>query len=316
MIYLTWGMKDPRAVYGNPNLRWGSPSYLLEPGDEGYVELQPGDPGYVPPAPKPPRRRKPLGRIPASHAESQPTPTPATMPDSFHYNVGPTTGSRWRPRADIQGKQTAEQHAEAVVARCAAAGITITAAQATAVITASDEETIDQARRTWRVDYPGGYSQMQPTAGSSHADPNFEGTYDNLTPDAARSLTRKGRLRFATGFVSTLGEIAPEKGATITRVLNLANGAENQYKIGKGQLVEGTDLSGIGAEFPGTQIVYIADDGTETTVPLDTIVQKDPSRLSWIVPAGLSGEQMLKLVVFLNGGLRTTIHTANLTAAP
>jgi hypothetical protein len=28
---------DPEAVFGNPNLRWGSPSYLLEPGDPGYV---------------------------------------------------------------------------------------------------------------------------------------------------------------------------------------------------------------------------------------------------------------------------------------
>jgi hypothetical protein len=32
---------DPEMYFDNPNLRWGSPSYLLEP----------GDPGYVPPSP-------------------------------------------------------------------------------------------------------------------------------------------------------------------------------------------------------------------------------------------------------------------------
>jgi len=47
-----WNDPDPRMVWGNKNLRWGSPNYLLEPGDPGYVELQPGEPGYVPPTTK------------------------------------------------------------------------------------------------------------------------------------------------------------------------------------------------------------------------------------------------------------------------
>jgi len=29
---------DPEMYFGNPNLHWGEPSYLLEPGDPGYVE--------------------------------------------------------------------------------------------------------------------------------------------------------------------------------------------------------------------------------------------------------------------------------------
>jgi len=36
-----WDSGDPEMYFDNPNLRWGSPAYLLEP----------GDPGYVPPAP-------------------------------------------------------------------------------------------------------------------------------------------------------------------------------------------------------------------------------------------------------------------------
>lgn len=32
-----WDSGDPEMHFDNPNLRWGSPSYLLEPGDPGYV---------------------------------------------------------------------------------------------------------------------------------------------------------------------------------------------------------------------------------------------------------------------------------------
>ena len=37
----TWDSGDPEMYFDNPNLRWGSPSYLLEPGDPGYVDPSP-----------------------------------------------------------------------------------------------------------------------------------------------------------------------------------------------------------------------------------------------------------------------------------
>ena len=37
MRTVTWDSADPAMVFDNPNLRWGDPSYLLEPGDPGYV---------------------------------------------------------------------------------------------------------------------------------------------------------------------------------------------------------------------------------------------------------------------------------------
>jgi len=33
-----WDSNDPEMHWDNPNLRWGSPSYLLEAGDPGYVD--------------------------------------------------------------------------------------------------------------------------------------------------------------------------------------------------------------------------------------------------------------------------------------
>jgi hypothetical protein len=32
-----WDSGDPEMYFDNPNLRWGNPAYLLEPGDPGYV---------------------------------------------------------------------------------------------------------------------------------------------------------------------------------------------------------------------------------------------------------------------------------------
>ena len=44
MRTLVWGGINPHSVppgqpyrFGDPNLRWGSPSYALEPGDPGFV---------------------------------------------------------------------------------------------------------------------------------------------------------------------------------------------------------------------------------------------------------------------------------------
>ena len=48
-FYLFFTMKiatgdsgDPEMYFDNPNLRWGSQSYLLEPGDPGFLRLWSG----------------------------------------------------------------------------------------------------------------------------------------------------------------------------------------------------------------------------------------------------------------------------------
>src|SRR5437870_13878128 len=48
MKILTW---DSGYRYGDPNLRWGNPSYVLEPGDPGYVP-PPGSAPLSTPKPK------------------------------------------------------------------------------------------------------------------------------------------------------------------------------------------------------------------------------------------------------------------------
>ena len=51
----SWDSGDPEMYFDNPNLRWGDPAYLLEP----------GDPGYIPPIPvinQPKKRSKHMTR--------------------------------------------------------------------------------------------------------------------------------------------------------------------------------------------------------------------------------------------------------------
>jgi hypothetical protein len=39
-----WDSDDPEMYFDNPNLRWGDPAYLLEPGDPDYVPISPINP--------------------------------------------------------------------------------------------------------------------------------------------------------------------------------------------------------------------------------------------------------------------------------
>lgn len=58
-----WDDPDPRMVWGNPNLRWGDPGFLLEEGDPGWV---PWPPEPIP-FPKPAKKKR-------SYKMSNPTP--------------------------------------------------------------------------------------------------------------------------------------------------------------------------------------------------------------------------------------------------
>jgi hypothetical protein len=66
-------------TWDDPNLRWGSPSYYLEPGDAGFVP-------YATPVPVPPvKKKKPFHRR-AKPTNIEPTPTKPAM-SAFKYNT-------------------------------------------------------------------------------------------------------------------------------------------------------------------------------------------------------------------------------------
>jgi len=121
MKVIRWDDPDPRVVWGNVNLRWSDPSYLLEEGDLGYVELQPGQPGYVPPQPARPRRRA------ASSLTSIPEPPNTTTAMSFQIVILPNPQNELRPfrGRPKMGEQVGEsEFLDAVVVHAADPAVT------------------------------------------------------------------------------------------------------------------------------------------------------------------------------------------------
>ena len=137
-----WDSNDPDMHYGNPNLRWGSPSYLLEP----------GDPGYVPPSPPPtPTTHKHMkkphcpvptiifnGNLIAASAQKYPKVS-ARLPQGYLTETATVLG---KLPADIIGQKTA--HGE------------------TGNLTLEQQQTFDtllhcmgQVRKTARLAFPG-----------------------------------------------------------------------------------------------------------------------------------------------------------------
>ncbi|MBE2281901.1 MAG: hypothetical protein IAE77_00410, partial [Prosthecobacter sp.] len=85
MKTLYWDAINPFTgkpfTWDDPNLRWGSPSYYLEPGDEGFVP-------YPAPAPKPAaKKKKPFRRKTAANTPA--TPNPANTMPTFKYHTAP-----------------------------------------------------------------------------------------------------------------------------------------------------------------------------------------------------------------------------------
>jgi hypothetical protein len=71
---------DPEARWGNKNLRWGSPSYVLEPGDPGYVPPE-GTPSPSNPKPK-------QNKMPKDSAIKRPDDDFRDQLNTFKTNIG------------------------------------------------------------------------------------------------------------------------------------------------------------------------------------------------------------------------------------
>lgn len=87
MKTLLWDAINPFTgkpfTWDDPNLRWGSPSYYLEPGDPGFVPY----PGQVliPPSPQPQPKRK---HMPKSDFMAKDDPGKAEQFVHFRDNIG------------------------------------------------------------------------------------------------------------------------------------------------------------------------------------------------------------------------------------
>lgn len=280
MIYLRWGMKDPRVVYGNPNLRWGSPSYLLEEGDPGYVKLKPGDPGYVPPKP---HRRRPTISIETLNLPDNMQP--------FRYLIYLIKGI-FTSKPALRDAMTESAYLDALATRSQ-----LTRAQVEKLITEQAALHVECARQGIPVDFVLKRFRLLPTSGGRFTSPDP----DNSDVCATLSFSiivhpdeiDKMRADCPLEKTGEAGELGPVVESVRSRPGNLLN----KYGVGVtgGTEVNGKDfrLRRSDSEWPTAELVPVAGGANLPLAVLDCT----PTRMVLGgAPAGTTGAHYLKVI--------------------
>lgn len=284
-----WDDPDPRVVFDNPNFYWGDPAYLLEPGDEGYVELHPGDPGYVPPAPPPRRhRRRPSSAKPVeANAEPHPTMNP------LRYIV-----------YMINNLYTAKVHLREAVKEgefldTLAARSQLTRVQVEKVITEQFALFVEHARHGRPVDFILRRFRMLPSAGGRYQgpDPDNMDVCDTLSFSVIVHPEEIDKMRDSCPLekAGEAGENAPEVDSIRARPGNVLN----KYGVGTTAFTEvnGNNFRDRRADAPWPTAALVDEDGSNP-VPLP-VADCTPTRLVLGgAPAGTTGTKFLKVTGF------------------
>ena len=157
MIHVRFDMQDSRVVYGNPNLRWGDPAYLLEYGDPGYQQLAPGTPGYEAP-PKPKRKRRSSISIETLNLPNHMQP--------FRYLIYLIKGI-FTAKPALRDAMTEGEYLDALATRAA-----LTRTQVETLITEQSALHVELARQGIPVDFVLKRFRVLPTCGGRYTSPN------------------------------------------------------------------------------------------------------------------------------------------------
>ena len=301
MKILRWNSGDPLDVFGNPNLRWGSPCYRLEFGDPGYVEWFP--PGYPPPRPEPSRRTTP--KLP------RPNPYPDNRNDTMEpYLFITRTGTQNQvttARVSRGTKTTEEVYAE-VQARLGTAPLTIQS-----VIKTFLETVLDWTAEGWTIEPVEDLLGFFLPCGGSFEDTDFQPTFDNMAHKPAANYGDIGRGRVA-GSISYEGQghqgrHKPE----IIRVTDNWTGQVDHYTAGKSVRI---DLGNKKARLEfnragGSKVEFRKADGT--LLEATDYSSPGPKEINAQVPTGTTGTLAEVVVTMLvNGALRSGSYTTPL----
>jgi hypothetical protein len=267
-----WDDPDPRIVWDNPNLRWGEPGYLLEPGDLGYVQLNPGDPGYQAPEPKAKRRRRT-----SSSEVSQPTNTPSTM--SFQFIIVPNPNNAVRPfRARVKlGPQVDEDELLAAVAADSGSKVTV-----------------DFVRQTRPLAHVLGLFRAIPTISGSFA--TNEPSADEIKAGVGFSLVVGPDAEEAMTDGLTVEKVG-EEGAIKPELENLVlspGGQTGKYSTTKALKGSGDHFRGSGTSQAWPTAVLLDEDLTNG-ITLPVFMCSQTEILIGPAPAGTTGPKRLKL---------------------
>lgn len=299
MIFIRFDMNDSRVVFGNPNLRWGDPAYLLEPGDAGYVQLAPGTPGYQ--APPKAKKKRHTPRI--SRQSNPDNPTNTMLPYQFITRTG-TQNQVTTARVSRGTKTTAEVYAE-VTARLGAATPTVPAS-----IKAFLEVILDWETEGWTIEPIEDLLGFFLPCGGSFPDTEFQPNFDNMNHGPACNFGDAGRIRVASGITyegqGHQGRIKPE----IIRIIDNWTGQTDHYTAGKSVCIELGNKKGK-REFDrlqGGKVEFRKADGTLVEATDYSVIGN--VKINAQVPAGTTGNITETIVTMLiNGALRSGSYT-------
>lgn len=295
MKFVTW---DSGIRWNDPNLRWGSPSFLLEPGDEGYV-APPGTPIPEPRRPKKTFRRK--AKTPTNATTNLNSPT---MP-TFKYNVAPNPQGGFTTRPVL-----GETAPDSVILGSMAQKSGLTTEQCTAAANALFDTLLECAQGCAFSQGFLGRLRFRPTSGGSQAAP---GDFDN--PD---EMNCSIALNFTASTIATwrstltlesqgeVGKLTPY----IASIISLENGAEDEYTAGAMIQINGSDLRFNKADL--TQGVFIRS-GNDPEVRLTTYGPITPGAVTAFIPTGTTGPQTVRIAAYLNGSVRSFTYQTPIT---
>lgn len=262
------------------------------------------------PGPQPQKsKKKPFHRSPKPTPTNPPSSTNITM-STFKFNVIPNAAGGFRTQA-VLGPQIVEADFTALVVTDAAlTAPAVTAAQAESVIRSFFKNARTCAAGcSWSSGLYGEMS-IRPTCGGSQPSPDAFQNAQEINADIAISFIAEVRDAWRSTLLlesqGTKGLVTP----IIDAILSEEDGAQDHYVPGTMIRIVGHDLRFVKTDI--TQgVFFIKPDGSE--VRATVYGPLDPSQITVLVPATLSGVLQVRIAAFINGSVRTHLYTRSIS---
>ena len=305
MKTLHWDAINPITgtpfTWDDPNLRWGSPSYYLEPGDPGFVP-------YPAPAPPPaPKKKKPFRR--KASAKAHDTPTPDTTMPTFQYHTTPNPKGGFTTRTVLGEPVTDEVFFNLAATKSGS----LTADQVKTALHAVLDTLLECSSGCAFSTGLLGRLRFRPTSGGSQPGPSDFNNPDEMNCDVALSITAETRDAWrSTLTLESLGEVG-KVSPDIDSILSQENNAPGKYS--PGTMIE---LSGHRLDIDksdATQGVFFRS-GNNAEVRATVYGTITPTSLSVLVPGTLSGPLTVRVANKINGSVRSFTYMDAITPLP
>lgn len=288
---LRWDSVSP--ITGEP-LRWNQPGATWD--------------GYWPEVPKPPpKKKKPFHRQSKPQHPPQPTPLEPTLMSNFLYNT----------RQKSSGGFTTSVVLNDPIPDATLLGLIATRASTTpeiteAVIRGFVAEILACGGSCLYARKFLGLLALQPTCGGSATSPDGFHNAQDINADFSISILKeeieKWQQTLTLEHRGELGKITP----VIDSMINQATGALNIYTAGNLMQVRGDNLKFNRSDvLQGIFLTDAAGNEVHCTVYADI----EPQSFTFLVPAGTTGPQTVRMAAHINGSVRSYTYSVPITTA-